>query len=347
MTLPEAPDAPHSAPAAPAPEAFEAAGRRAIVADAVPFALMTVEGADAADFLHTQLSSDFKALAPGSARWTSYNSPKGRVLATLFAGRLADGPDGPRFIAWLAEDMAAAMARRLRMFVLRSKVVVAERGAGYATFGLGGPGAPDAVREALGVALTPGHVLERGDTRLGCLPDGRILVTSPAADHATVLEALSGSAQRVPSSVWTWLGIRAAVPTIDAATTERFVAQEANLDVIGALDFRKGCYPGQEIVARTQYLGRLKERLFLCEADATPPAGGTRLFHPIFGDQPCGEVVNAAFGPAGSTQFLAVLQIAAGTTPGLALGAPGGPVVSILQLPYVLPEPSAPRPRLK
>ena len=124
------------------------------------------------------------------------------------------------------------------------------------------------------------------------------------------------------------------MPVITAATQDLFVAQTANWDVLGGISFGKGCYTGQEIIARTQYLGRLKERLFLFHAAGPAVAAGTRLFSAVFGDQPCGTVVDAAGAPAGGADLLAVLQLAAAESGDVRLGAPDGAPLEPLPLPY-------------
>jgi folate-binding protein YgfZ len=133
---------------------------------------------------------------------------------------------------------------------------------------------------------------------------------------------------------------------IGVATQDRFVPQAANWDLIGGLDFRKGCYTGQEIVARTQHLGRLKERLFAYASDADPPPPGTSLYSDTFGEQACGTVVNSARDAIGAAQFLAVAQIAAAQAGPLAIGAVNGPVATLVSLPYAVPAPTAPRSRV-
>ena len=111
-------------------------------------------------------------------------------------------------------------------------------------------------------------------TRVVHWPDGRFVVIAPEAAATGIFDALSRHATPAGAAVWAWLGVRAGVPMITAATQDQFVAQTANWDALGGLDFRKGCFTGQEIVARTQYLGRLKERLFAFRAAIEPP--GTR-----------------------------------------------------------------------
>jgi hypothetical protein len=140
--------------------------------------------------------------------------------------------------------------------------------------------------------------------------------------------------------------VRAGVPVITPPTQDRFIPQMLNLDALDGINFRKGCYTGQEIVARTQYLGRLKERLVLAHADAPPPSAGERIFATAFGDQPCGTVVNAARAPGGGADLLAVVQNAALEGDALRLGATDGVNVSLLPLPYALPASSAVRDRI-
>jgi len=152
---------------------------------------------------------------------------------------------------------------------------------------------------------------------------------------------------RVAAERWHWFGIRAGIPVITMPTQDLFVPQTANWDLVGGINFRKGCYPGQEIVARMQYLGRLKERLFAFHVETPPPAAATPLYHAAFGAQACGAVVNAAAAPEGGSDLLAVVQWNALADSALHLGVPDGPTLAPLPLPYDVPAPSAAnRPRL-
>ncbi len=130
-----------------------------------------------------------------------------------------------------------------------------------------------------------------------------------------------------------------------APVQDRFIAQTANWDVLGGVNFHKGCYTGQEIIARMHYLGRLKERLFAFHAPEASVAPGARLFSSAFGDQPCGTVVNAAPAPGGGCDLLAVLQIAAAAGGDVHLDAPDGPRLEPVPLPYEIPPPAEPRGR--
>ena len=329
-----------SPPPLPATDAWRAAGEGAVFTDATGFGLVAFDGADAATFLQGQLSNDVAALAPGQGQRTTYNSPKGRMLATLFLWR---EPGGEGFRAVAAEDLVPAFARRIAMFVLRAKVTVRAFDGSHVVLGVGGPHASATVREAFGVDVAASQAANVRASTIVHLPEGRFLVVAPVAERAGVEAALAAHAARVDAETWRWLGIRAGVPLITTATQDRFVAQTANQDALQALDFRKGCYTGQEIVARTHYLGRLKERLYAFETDAVPPAPGTSLYGEPFGEQAAGTVVDAVADPSGGSRFLAVAQVQAAQRGTLAVGAPDGTQARVVPLPYDLPEPTPPR----
>jgi tRNA-modifying protein YgfZ len=330
------PTAPPSAPPPPDPAT--------VYTTAPETGVLGFDGPDAAAFLHGQLSSDVAGMAPGTAAWTSYNSAKGRMLATLLLWRA----DADSFLAFVAADVAAPLAKRLAMFVLRAKVKVADLTGQGQTIGVAGPGTAGAVRAALGGAPEPGQGVRAGDTCVIAAPDGRCFVHVPAAGAGDVTAKLAAHADPISADAWRRLGILVGIPTVTRATQDLFVPQTANWDLVGGVNFRKGCYPGQEIIARMQYLGRLKERLFAFHVDAPPPSPATPVYSPVFGEQACGTVVNAAMSPDGGTDLLAVVQWAAATADGtLRLGAPDGPALAARALPYAVPAPTAPdRPKL-
>lgn len=232
----------------------------------------------------------------GAVQVNGYCSPKGRMLASFPLARTAE------YLLVLPADIAPALVRRLRMFVLRAKVAVTPLEDTHVcigsagTAGAGGPG-PSAVR------------LEAGATVLE-LPGGRTLTVCQAATAPACWEQVTRAAIPAGSAVWDWLAIRAGVPVVTAATQDEFVPQMLNFELIGGVSFQKGCYPGQEIVARMQYLGRL-ERLYRAHvAAAEAVAPGASLYGAQFGDQACGTIVNAAPAPGGGHDVLAVIQIA-------------------------------------
>jgi folate-binding protein YgfZ len=312
-----------------------------VVSTHTEWALLSVAGADAVAFLHGQLSSDVNALRPGEGQYWTYNTPKGRMLANgvLWRAPLRENA----VVLLLAADLAETIRRRLAMFVLRAKVRVDDITEGQALLGLGGADAAQAAHEALGVLVpaTSSAAAFGGEATIFALPDGRYAIVAPAPQGAIIQAALARHASIVDADAWRWLGIAAGVPWIGAATSDQFVPQMANWDVLGGVSFRKGCYPGQEIVARMQYLGRLKERLFAFRTDAFDVAPGARLYSWAFGaDQPCGTVVNAAPHPAGGVALLAVVQLAAIEAGDVALAAAAGPRLRRHALPYDVPTPA-------
>jgi folate-binding protein YgfZ len=302
------------------------------------YGLLRMTGNDAAEFLHGQLSSDVKALAPMQAQASTYCSPKGRVLANFILWRDAEG-----FAALLSRDLLAAIKKRLAMFVLRSKVAIEDVSGQYVVLGVAGPAAAGALSRACGAAPGEANSVTRAGAGvlLGLGGERFLALVQPEAAQAA-WATLSTELVPAGEEAWRWLDIRAGAPWITVPTQDEFVPQMANLELTGAVNFQKGCYPGQEIVARTQYLGKLKRRMFLLHADvAEPPAAAAGLFSATLGEQACGTVVNAAPAPEGGCDLLAVIQleaVAAAAASPIHLGKPDGPVVHLRVLPYAIPQ---------
>ena len=281
-------------------------------------------GPDSASFLHNQLSTDVQGMAVGEAGWTSYNSAKGRLLATPLLWRREDA----EFIAYVPTELAEPLRRRLSMFVLRARLTIGLREQRIIA-GVVGPDAAAGIGAALDHVPAPGHGVVAQGTDVVGLPGGRFLVDG---ENPVAIEG-----DDAETAFWDWLGVRAGVPQITLATQDLFVAQAANLDLIGAVNFRKGCYPGQEIVARMQYLGRLKERLLAFHVEGDPPTPASRI---VAGDDNAGTVVNAARAPAGGSELLAVVSLSGRDAGALRL-ADGRPIVE-LAMPYEIPAPATP-----
>jgi folate-binding protein YgfZ len=277
-------------------------------------ALIAVTGDDATTFLQGQLTNDVAALKAGEAQWTGWCSPKGRLIASFLLVKRADG-----YLAMLPAELAAAIAKKLTMYVLRSKVKVVDVSTQYERHGL--IGASDEVARA----AAAGEVC--------VVPVGRDVhvVIAPAGDAR--LEALRGKTQAGQPQDWTLALIRAGIPTVVAATQEEFVPQMANFDLIGAVSFRKGCYTGQEIVARTQYRGILKKRMAIAHVDGATPAPGQSVYSAAFGGQSAGTVANVAPAPEGGYDFLVVAQIEGLREGNLRLGSPDGAPIAIVSHP--------------
>jgi folate-binding protein YgfZ len=222
-------------------------------------------------------------------------------------------------------------------FVLRSAVTI-EESAESVRIGVGGPTAATALRAASIDGLARFHCLTLEGGLIVAVPGGRYIALMQVAFAEQLWDSLASTARPAGFPVWQWLTIHAGIPIVTAATTDHLVPQMANWDALDGVSFRKGCYTGQEIVARTQYLGRLKERTFLAHVDGPPPGPGEKVYSPAFGEQSCGTVLNAAAAPGGGSDLVAALQIAAAQSDDVRIGSPDGPAIILLPLPYPLPD---------
>ena len=322
---------------------LEAARDHAVICDLAPLAVLRVAGPDAASFLQGQLTNDVVALAVGSSQLAVWCSPKGRVLANFLVCRV----DETSFELIFSRALLEAVRKRLQMFVLRAKLSIEDASDASIRLGIGGLAAATVLGETQGAVPTLHHwSMPTAGVTLTALPGGRFMALVLSQYAETWWRMIAGVARPAGYPAWEWLTIRAGVPMITTATSDQFVPQTANFDALGGVNFQKGCYTGQEIVARTQYLGRLKERLTLAHVDAASPAPGDRLYSAVFGDQACGSVVNACPAPGGGHDLLAVLQNAARDSGDVRLAAPDGRKLALMPLPYPLPEAAAPRARI-
>lgn len=302
--------------------------------------LLRVSGADAALFLQGQTTSDVLALPPDHAGYGALCTPKGRVIANFRLLRSGRG-----FYLLLPAELAEIIRKRLQTYVLRSKVVVEDLTADYGAIGLLGAGL-ESLADGCGVNIpaAPGSCQDQPDALSLRLSDGtgRCLIASRTAVIPRLLECLSEKLGRVDSELWRLADIRAGIPEVVAGTREEFLPQMLNLDLLGGIGFKKGCYTGQEIVTRTHYLGQLKRRMFRLSSatEATPPAGAP--VYEVSGAEPraIGTVVAAARGDSGKTELLAVLSVEHCRSGNLRLIRPDGPAAGWLPLPYSIDSPS-------
>jgi hypothetical protein len=299
-----------------------------LVADLSHNALIHVTGDDATAFLHAQFTNDVQALPEGAAQWSGWCSAKGRLLATFLLLKRRDG-----YLVMLPAEIAPSIAKRLGMFVLRSKVKIEDVSPRFARIGFAGKTAGVMVARHWGHTPDPLRSVEADLGICVTLDADRYVVYSPAEAAPRTFDLLAENAKPAGADAWEWTSIHAGIPVIVAATQEKFVPQMANLDLVGGVSFKKGCYPGQEIVARTQYRGILKRRMALAHADATPLVPGQRVFSKAFGDQAAGEIVNAAPSPEGGADFLVVAQIESLDSGDLRLDSPDGKPIEILRRP--------------
>ncbi len=298
------------------------------------FELIHICGEEAQTFLHNQLSCDVAGLAPAKSTYGSYCTPKGRILASFLLWRSEQG-----FFMQLPSSLREPIQKQLMKFILRSKVKVADTSGDWTLIGVAGQDAHALVQRAVGQAPDIVHeVAHTPDAMVIRLPGERFKIVAARDKAPRFLEDLASGAEKAAPEHWEWLAIRAGIPTIMPATQEAFVPQMVNFDLIGGVSFDKGCYPGQEIVARMHYRGTLKQRMYLANVSSDDrPQPGEKLYSAEFGEQACGMIVNAARSPEGGHDLLASIQIASATKGDLHWKAPGGPSLKLLRLPYAVP----------
>jgi folate-binding protein YgfZ len=285
------------------------------------WAPLRAHGADAAAFLQGQLTQDIVSLRMGEARLSGYCTAKGRLLASFIVWRMGDDAFG----LLCSADLAAAVRKRLSMYVLRARCRVDDASSEWSVFGLAG-----AAAQRLTEGAKPWSVLQRGAQWLIALPAAgqaaRGLLVQPAGAPAPSLPALDAQA-------WSLLEVLSGMPRITAATVEQFVPQMVNFELVGGVHFQKGCYPGQEVVARSQYRGTIKRRMHLFATNGTAQPG-QEVFHSDDATQPAGLVVNAAEVAGLGCRLLAEVKLAALEGGSLHLGSADGPLLQRLPLPY-------------
>ena len=225
--------------------------------------------------------------------------------------------------AFLAADLLDATLKRLQMYVLRSKVTLASLGESHVAIGVAGTQAGETLRAAglpvpeaeMACAQFPAGNVIRLDSQ-------RFVLAVELAAAPALFDALSGTARAAGPNAWQWLDIRAGIVLITAATKEEFVPQMVSFDKIGGVSFHKGCYPGQEVVARARYLGKVKRHLYRISID-TEVAAGTPIFQAGDREMPCGRVANVAPVPGGAYVALAVVKESVVDTDEIRLEIPG------------------------
>ena len=285
--------------------------------------VIRVQGEDAAKFLHGQLTQDFSLLGLSEARLAAFCSAKGRMLASFVGFKLAHDD----LLLVCSRDLLPATLKRLSMFVLRAKARLSDASAEFQVWGLSGSAAPAGAKPwsksgepgaAQTIALYPSQGLPRA------------LWVAPAGHPPPVGDAL-------PEAHWAWLDVMAGVVTLTQPIVEAFVPQMLNYESVGGVNFKKGCYPGQEVVARSQFRGTLKRRAYIAHAPAEV-AVGAEVFNTADLEQPCGTVVQVASAPNGGFDTIVSLQISAAQEGSLQVGATDGVALALLPLPYALLE---------
>lgn len=297
------------------------------------YGLLVFSGEDAQTFLQNQLSCDVKLVNEHQAQYGSYCTPKGRVLANFILWRRGD-----EWFMQLPVSLCTAIQKRLSMFILRSKVQIRDCSDQRVRIGVAGSQVLERIAEIVHIPADELHqhqIIQMAQAALLCYSADRVELVVESDYAQELWKTLCQHAQPSGTAHWDRLEILAGIPMITPATQEEFLPQMINLDLIGGVSFKKGCYPGQEIIARTQYLGKLKRRMRRIHVvtDETVSAGDD-----LFGegdDQSCGKIVNATPAPVGGFDALAVIQISSIETGKLFWKKPQGPVVEIGPLPYM------------
>ena len=293
----------------------------AITAPLPGLGVIQAQGEEAAKFLHGQLTNDFSLLGLSEARLAGFCSPKGRLLASFVGFKRAHDD----ILLVCSRDLLPAVLKRLSMFVLRAKLKLSDASDAFQVRGLVGTDA----------AAAPWYKTDSTDgshtiTLHPAAGQGRALWIAPVETPAPALPALSDAR-------WDWLEVMSGVARVSQPVVEAFVPQMLNHESVGGVNFKKGCYPGQEVVARSQFRGTLKRRAYLVAADA-PLAAGQDVFHSSDAEQPCGSVALAAANPDGGWNAIVSMQTSAAAGGSLHAGSAAGPQLTLLPLPYALLE---------
>jgi tRNA-modifying protein YgfZ len=273
--------------------------------------LLELSGADAINFLQGQVTNDVNLLAGTNAHYSAYCNPKGRMLALFLAFAHHNSQLGDHLHLQFNRTLLETIMKRLKMYVMRSKVEIKDVSNSIIKLGLNGP-------QAASMLVPLFSQVPTEDYELVSLENGAILKLASINDHAryqiftdienaaSIWHALHTNCQLVGKPCWDWLEIQAGIPDIEPATQEQFVPQMLNLDILNGINFKKGCYTGQEIIARTHYLGSVKRRTYLAEiASSIAPVAGDKIQDGNKNE--VGQIVRVA--PNVAQQFDALIEL--------------------------------------
>ena len=303
------------------------------IAELTHLGVMRAVGDDAAAFLQGQLTQDVAQLDLTQARLAAFCNAKGRMQASFVVFKR--GPNEVLMVC--SRDILAATLKRLSMFVLRAKAKLSDASDEFALYGVAG----DAIESIAGHAYSACTKADFGDANMVFLRPGagepRAIWCAPAGSPAP-------QAPMISLATWHWLEVRSGVAMITQPIFEAFVPQMLNYESVGGVSFKKGCYPGQEIVARSQFRGTLKRRAYLVHSEEAL-AVGNEVFHHGEDGQPCGLVAAAAPRPSGGFDAIVSMQTSAAADAAehndearLRLGSVAGAALHLLPLPYALLE---------
>lgn len=291
--------------------------------------IIRAAGSDAASFLHNQLTNDVLLMKAGECRLAAFCNAKGRMQASFVVYKRS----AEDVLLICRKDLLAQTVKRLSMFVLRAKAKISDATDSFQLLGLAG----DVLRQLL--SPTAAGALSTEPWHRHVVGDADVLMLYPAlgqprAMWVAPLDAAAPSGAAMTAEIWQVGEVMSGIAWVELATYEAFVPQMLNFESVEGVNFKKGCYPGQEVVARSQFRGTLKRRAFVAQSDA-PMVSGQEVFSSLDATQPCGLV---AQGAAEGMLHVAVLelQLSATENSSLHVGAADGPALNLLPLPYAL-----------
>ncbi len=297
--------------------------------------LIKASGEDAFNFLHGQFTNDLNLVSENKSQLSSYCNPKGRMLS-IFRIFLWNND----YFLLIPRDVIEVSLKKLTMFKLMAKVDLADVSDEFSIFGLAGPDSNTALKDNnFPVPDQIGQSIQHNGTTIIRIPSesSRFLFISKPENAITIQKLLSENSTPATSNMWELHDIQCGIPQVTAETIEAFIPQMVNLELIGGVNFQKGCYPGQEIVARTHYLGKPNRRMYRIYINSSkPPKPGVNIFSEKDGEQPVGKIVSAQSSNENTCEALTVLRTEKENADDLHLESLSGPKVSITTLPYSL-----------
>lgn len=296
--------------------------------------LMQVSGDDAASFLHNQLSNDVQHLKENEARYAAYCTPKGRMLASLLYWQQESA-----IVLQASASLQPALQKRLQMFIMRAKAKIEDVTANLAIIGLAGKQAETFLLPLFAnLPQTNGEKMSNDAGTLIRMHDAfdmpRYQWIVSHEKFAEIWASKSHDLTQLDASIWRLGEIHAGIPQVIAQTQEKFVPQMINFELIGGVNFKKGCYPGQEIVARSQYLGKLKRRMAIALVKADAVQVGMEIFSENDPSQACGMIVNVERNFGEEFACLVEIKVADQVQTQVHLASNEGPLLHFLPLPY-------------
>jgi len=297
--------------------------------------LIKASGEDVLSFLHGQFTNDLNLVNPALSQLSSYCNPKGRMLAIFRIFKKEDD-----YFLVLRRDVLEAVLKKLTMFKLMAKVELSDVSDEFIIFGVAGADS-DSVLKKHNFPVPADIDQSIIDDEISVIriasESSRVLFISQPTKSISVWKALSEDVSQTNSDIWNLHDIQSGIAQVTTETSEAFIPQMVNLELIGGVNFQKGCYPGQEIVARTHYLGKPNRRMYRISInDDNCPPPGTNIFSAKDGEQAVGKIVSAENSNNNNCEALAVIRTEKENAKDLHLESLKGPTISTLDLPYSL-----------